>query len=738
MLMIAQQIASKAVRDAFFLAAFDVTSLPIAAVAAAVLSFLAALVLGRVMRDFPPAASVPAIFAINALFFLFEAHLIDTQPRWVAGILYLHTAAFSGAVVSGFWSVINERFDPYTAKSVMGRVAGGATIGGMLGGGATWLVAGLTPSHILLGLCIINGLCSLLVGAVGYGEAKRSSAASSDAGLLDGVRVLVGQPYPRAIALLVLVMALCTACFDYAFKAEVSAEARGGPLVGFFAVFYAITGIATFLVQVVGSRGALKWLGVIGTVALLPTVAAGFLLTALVAPGVWTLVLLRASTMVVENSLYRSGYELLYTPVPLEQKRSAKILVDLGCDRLGTAAGSGLVLLAVAAAANAADRLLVVVSLLLALGTLALLMMMVRREYIQALATRIRLVVGQPATEASANLDYQRVASTFAADAAAFPLLLDGDAPSSGKTTRSLSAGGQGLSRQQLLASIREHARERSAAELSPAAFGPNRVSEQLLTTPLLSLLARAVEEAAPGPLWAELRASAPGTIGQLTDILLSTRHELALRLLAADLLSTVPTERTVAGLTTALTATEFRIRRASAIALLRVCSAAPELRPSKQRLLELAGLELLKPTPRALCDARIERASNFRTDARGAAIAPSLEQVFTLLAIFGDPAALRLALTAVTSPDPGQRGTGLEYLDNLLPLDVRSRLVALVEDPEQIQQSAGFPQAVVAELSAELRSGKVRLSELRARFRKAKRLRYEAAGSEGGADEES
>jgi len=200
MLMIAQQIASKAVRDAFFLAAFDVTSLPIAAVAAAGLSFLAALVLGRVMRDFPPAASVPAIFAINALFFLFEAHLIDTQPRWVAGILYLHTAAFSGAVVSGFWSVINERFDPYTAKSVMGRVAGGATIGGMLGGGATWLVAGLTPSHILLGLCIINGLCSLLVGAVGYGEAKRSSASRSEAGLLDGVRVLVGQPYPRAIA----------------------------------------------------------------------------------------------------------------------------------------------------------------------------------------------------------------------------------------------------------------------------------------------------------------------------------------------------------------------------------------------------------------------------------------------------------------------------------------------------------------------------------------------------------
>ncbi len=739
MLMIAQQIASKAVRDAFFLAAFDVTSLPVAAVAAAVLSFLAALVLGRIMRDIPPAASVPVVFGIHALLFFFEAHFIETQPRWVGGVLFLHTAAFGGAVVSGFWSVINERFDPYTAKRVMGRVAGGATIGGMLGGGATWLVADLAPARILIGLCFINAISALLVGLVGYGEskpeAKRAPPSREAAGLLDGVRVLIGQPYPRSIALLVLAMAVCTACFDYSFKAEVAAEARGGPLVGFFAVFYAITGIATFLLQVVGTRSALKWLGVIGTVAVLPAVTAGFLLTAFLAPGVWTIVLLRASAVVVENSLYRSGYELLYTPVPNEQKRSAKILIDLGCDRLGTAAGSGVVLLAVAAAAGAANRLLVVLALMLTLGTLALLMM-VRREYIQALALRLRLGSGQPAAEVSPKLDYQRVAATFAADAAAYPLHLEGVSSSHVASASSLTAG-RGLSREQLLERLREHARDRGDVALEPAS-GPARVSEQLLTTPLLALLARATEEVTPGPLWAELRASAPGTIGQLTDILLSTRHALALRLLAADLLSTVPSERTVAGLTAALTSSEFRIRRAAAIALLRVATLAPELRPSQPRLLELATQELLSPTPRALCDARLERTSTFRTDARGATISPSLEQVFTLLAICGDPSALRLALTAVTSPDPAQRGTGLEYLDNLLPLDVRARLVALVEEPEQIQQSAGFPEAVVAELSTELRSGTIGLAELRARFRQAKRLRYEAPANEADAVEDS
>jgi hypothetical protein len=60
------------------------------------------------------------------------------------------------------------------------------------------------------------------------------------------------------------------------------------------------------------------------------------------------------------------------------------------------------------------------------------------------------------------------------------------------------------------------------------------------------------------------------------------------------------------------------------------------------------------------------------------------------------------------------------------------------VEEPEQIQQSAGFPEAVVAELSTELRSGTIGLAELRARFRQAKRLRYEAPANEADAVEDS
>src|SRR5262249_11696095 len=42
----------------------------------------------------------------------------------------------------------------------------------------------------------------------------------------------------------------------------------------------------------------------------------------------------------------RAGYELFYTPVPADEKRAAKTLIDVGFDRLGDGVGAGFVRLA--------------------------------------------------------------------------------------------------------------------------------------------------------------------------------------------------------------------------------------------------------------------------------------------------------------------------------------------------------------------------------------------------------
>jgi hypothetical protein len=52
-----------------------------------------------------------------------------------------------------------------------------------------------------------------------------------------------------------------------------------------------------------------------------------------------------------------------------------------------------------------------------------------------------------------------------------------------------------------------------------------------------------------------------------------------------------------------------------------------------------------------------------------------SLQHVFTLLGLVLDPDAMHLAMHAVTSRDRAVRGTALEYLENVLPPEVRAGL---------------------------------------------------------------
>jgi hypothetical protein len=112
--LVAQQVAAKAARDALFLAAFRVASLPAMMLAAAALSALFAIVVARLTRGRPPTQSLKLGLGAFAALSLGGGLLSASWPRLVAGAFYLQTALFC-AVLSLFWSV-NERFDPYARR----------------------------------------------------------------------------------------------------------------------------------------------------------------------------------------------------------------------------------------------------------------------------------------------------------------------------------------------------------------------------------------------------------------------------------------------------------------------------------------------------------------------------------------------------------------------------------------------------------------------------------------------
>jgi len=116
----------------------------------------------------------------------------------------------------------------------------------------------------------------------------------------------------------------------------------------FFALFYGLSSLSTFVVQAGAARRALDRIGLAGTIAALP---GGVLVCGLAATAVSRLamvVVLRAVEVTLSHSLFRSAYELFYTPLRPEHKRPIKTIIDVAFDRVGDTLGSAIVLVLLA------------------------------------------------------------------------------------------------------------------------------------------------------------------------------------------------------------------------------------------------------------------------------------------------------------------------------------------------------------------------------------------------------
>lgn len=248
-LMIANQVAGKATRDAIFLSHYEVTDLPKMVITAAVLSMIGVILISRLLVNYGPSRVIPVAFGFSTLLFIGNWPLYGTAPEKVAVLLYLQMAVFGAVLISGFWSVVNERFDPHTAKHTIARVAAAATLGGVLGGLlAGKVAAALDVRSMLLVLGGLHFACALTVRAVG--DARSSSRADADTTMQSGIRLLATNRYLQLMGLLMVLAAVMAALVDYTFKSAASTMLTSSEdLVVFFGQFYAAVGVLTFLIQ---------------------------------------------------------------------------------------------------------------------------------------------------------------------------------------------------------------------------------------------------------------------------------------------------------------------------------------------------------------------------------------------------------------------------------------------------------------------------------------------------------
>jgi hypothetical protein len=676
-LLIAEQVASRAVRDTLFLTAFPARSLPYVMMAAAAVALASARAVSAALSRHAPARVVPPLALGSAVSLVLLWTTAAAFPRAAALLVYLHVAAFGGALVSGFWSIVNERFDPYTARRVVGGIGTGATAGGIAGGALAWVVAraALPVASMLLALALLHAAAGIVL-ARSFADRRGRAPEAVPVGTAQALRA----PFLRRIVLFALAGAVVEAIVDFLFKAESQALFAGGSaLLGVMALFHTGMSVASFALQASAARASLAHLGIAGTAALRPLLTAASAAAGVAAPGFALALVARSSHEALTNSLYRSAYELLFTPLPEREKRRAKALVDVGVDKFGSLAGSAVVAAATVILPAGSHRALFALAAGFSVAALALARPL-HRGYVSTLERsllegRVRLDerdVVDPATRLTlahtGHMERETLLRQIEALREAEGSAASRDVPPDTSADRSdggretgpaglPAAGGRtpveaesspSLADDEVVETVRALRSRRLPAVR--AALRRHHEPPPVVVAAALPLLS--ADELFPDVLRA-LRRAAPRVTGQLVDALLDREGDALVRRRLARVLKGCPWPRAAEGLRAALDDPSYEMRAAAGAALAAMHETSAVVAIRRDEVLDLVRRELDSGQP-------VDR---------------QLPQLFALLSLTLERQPLRIAWAAMTTDDRALRGTALEYLSNVLPDDVFTRL---------------------------------------------------------------
>ena len=399
-------------------------------IASALVSALGTVAYDRWVAALPRQSQVVGTQAVIAGSLVLFWAFLQSPTAWTAGAFYVWINVFSLLLVSQFFLLGNDLFDPRQAKRLFGFIGAGGLAGGVAGSAAAgFLAAPLGSANLLLigaGLLAGSGALALRVFKTGRVAEPRAGAVAARRQPREsvgaGLRIVRRVKHLKRIAIVLFLTILVSTFVDWMFLASVEqAIPSQVDQTEFFGRVFALFNTIALVVQILLTSLALRTLGLAGSLALFPLAmgvgVGGFLLV----PGLLMATLAKGADSVFSVSINQAARELLYLPVPAVLKQRAKPFIDIVVQRAADGLAGVLILLGSGVAAWSGRGLTLLTLGLVVLWGLAV--WGVRRSYRQALerllavrdvdleeavetsldSTTVRDILGQldPATEAA-------------------------------------------------------------------------------------------------------------------------------------------------------------------------------------------------------------------------------------------------------------------------------------------------------------------------------------------------
>lgn len=499
---------------------------------------------------------------------------------------------------------------------------------------------------------------------------------------------------------------------DFLFKAAAAAEyLEKADRQRFFAIFYTTSSLATFLLQTLFGTRLLQRFGIAIAMGSLPVVTGLGAIVNFFFPGLWTATGLRASELALHSSFFRAGYEQHYAPMPANEKRAAKSVIDVIIDRTGDALGGGIIQLCLFIAAGSEHRTtLILTAIVIGMYVLATFVTRrIRAGYIQAVEKSLleRAVdleaidshtrkglkpLGPPGKDSLSAEDIQK----------ALPFnwqrhSLQNIPVVKGEVAAAAKLGSEYDSRSDQLVAIVSDLRSRDVARVKRALKGFASVDRPPYgqAIPLL-----AWDQVAPDVV-AALRHNVDRHAGVLLDALLDNDEEFSIRRRVPRVLAVASSQRVVDGLTAALADRRFELRFRSAASLAIVRSRAPKLHLDNDAIRAALEAAIKSDTRVMMNRTAIDKLPEDDAPLLGEILQEradrGLEYVFTLLSLLLDAQHVRLAYQGIHTDDASLHGLALEYLDSVLPDELREDVLALVNTDKAVAKPSEKPATKTA-----------------------------------------
>lgn len=320
------------------------------------LTFIVTLIYGLALSVARLKVVMPGVYAFFALSFMLFAlgHGSVSNPTLVDKAFYVWVSLFALFHLSVFWSFMADIYNKEQAKRLFAFIASGASVGGIIGPAIAIVLAEFISSNALVvaAALMLTGVMPLIpylekLKSTDLGNATLASNPQTSIGgnPFAGFTTFVKSPFLLGIGLFLLLYTSMGSFIYFALKNLLEVYDRGTRTQIQSSINLAVN-VLTILTAVVATSRLTTRFGVGVTLALIPAVMVGGMVTLAILPVVWLVIVVRVIFNSGNYAITRPAREMLFTLVDREVRYKTKPVIDTvvyrGGDTLNSWAFTGL------------------------------------------------------------------------------------------------------------------------------------------------------------------------------------------------------------------------------------------------------------------------------------------------------------------------------------------------------------------------------------------------------------